>query len=574
MALNLVRNSKVFFTTNVNAATGIINSSGFLNTNTYEIQVLDGFTFSQGTNQETVTISEAGSDPIRGQRAFNTSLNPVDFSMSTYLRPALLSNVVAAEESVLWNALLSSSAVDSTGTTLGGTPTAAYTFNTATGKGSLALTVLSLAAAPTVNSYVTITGLIHADTLGEVKYLNAPAKVISSSTTAVTLEYANPYPGTITGITFSAGAKLYTSTGWAPNGTTFAVASTASSNKNQLQKFGMLFLVDNVLYGVDNAAMTQVSIDFGIDAIATAAWTGQGTVLRKLADGAVIASGTITALTESLGAATISAASGTNPATATITLTTAIASNISTGQTVTGTGTPGVIGSSSTVVSVTRNTSGLVTSFTITGTSAHTNGALTGVTVTTLASGSYAQKNTSAAYLTNKISTVSLKLVNDLKDASNNTVAVKDTSYSIALTGGSFTFNNNVTYLTPANLSVVNLPIANFTGARAISGSMNAYLKTGVGEGGTGQLLNDLLAAASTTIEPMFALKLNIGGSVNNRVELDMPGAMLTIPTVDVQQVVSTTINFMGQAMTPSTTTGSTYALDKLNDVIVRYYAV
>ena len=48
MALNLVRNSKVFFTTNVDATTGnILQGSAFTAANTTEIQILDGFTFEK-----------------------------------------------------------------------------------------------------------------------------------------------------------------------------------------------------------------------------------------------------------------------------------------------------------------------------------------------------------------------------------------------------------------------------------------------------------------------------------------------------------------------------------------------
>lgn len=104
---NLVRNSKVFFTTNVDASTGVIQSTGFTADNTQELQVLDGFTFSQGSNADTVTISEAGSTPVRGQRSFNTSLGQVDFSFSTYIRP-YKATTVKAEEAPLWNALFGS----------------------------------------------------------------------------------------------------------------------------------------------------------------------------------------------------------------------------------------------------------------------------------------------------------------------------------------------------------------------------------------------------------------------------------------------------------------------------------
>ena len=57
---NLIRNSRVFFTTNVAAGTGVVAASGFTAANSQELQVLDGFTFSQATNADTITIAEAG----------------------------------------------------------------------------------------------------------------------------------------------------------------------------------------------------------------------------------------------------------------------------------------------------------------------------------------------------------------------------------------------------------------------------------------------------------------------------------------------------------------------------------
>jgi len=107
---NLVRNSRVFYTTNVNASTGIVAASGFTTGNTQELQVLDGFTFGQTSNADTITISEAGATPTRGQRSFNTSLGQADFSFSTYIRPEKATNV-KCEESVLWNSLLGSVAI-------------------------------------------------------------------------------------------------------------------------------------------------------------------------------------------------------------------------------------------------------------------------------------------------------------------------------------------------------------------------------------------------------------------------------------------------------------------------------
>lgn len=390
MALNLVRNSKVFFTTNVDSL-GKVGTTGFTNTNTHEIQVLDGFTFSQNTNSDTVTISEGGAAPVRGQRAFNTSLAPVDFSFSSYIRPAFddTNTVVIAEEDVLWNAISGTGAIGATGA------------------------------------------------------------------------------------------------GWVADAA-YSSATFANSNAHQLQKFGMIFIVDQVAYAVDNCSLNQVTIDFGLDAIATGAWTGQGTTLRQLGNG-ITASG----------------------------------------------------------------------------------GTYGGVGIT----GNYKVKNTTANYITNKLSTVALSLVKDLKDASGTTVAASGTTYNVAITGGSITINNNINYITPANLGTVNLPVTYYTGQRAITGTINAYLKTGAAETGTGKLLANMLTAASVTVEPMFALAISIGGGANAvKVVLDMPSAVLTIPTVDVQQVISTAINFTAQGST-GTGNSTVYDLTQTNDITVKYYS-
>lgn len=389
MALNLVRNSRVFFTTNVDALTGAVLGTGYSDTNTFEIQVLDGFTFSQGTNNETVTIVEGGATPTRGQRAFNTSLAPADFSFSTYIRPSYSNSAVQAEESVLWNALSGSANIGSAG--------AGWTAGT---------------------------------------------------------------PATVT---------------------------FANSDKHQLQKFGLIFLVDKVAYVVDNCSLNQAVIDFGLDAIATVAWTGQGTTLRQVSNDLV-----------------------------------ADASGNFTGS--------GIVGA------------GVGPDFKV--------------------------KNTSANYITNKLSTVTLSLVKDLKKADGSTAATAGSTYNLALTGGSITITNNINYLTPANLGTVNLPIGYYTGARSITGTINAYLRTGNTETGTGKLLDDMLDSAMVTIEPMFALSISIGGNNTVKVMLDMPTTVLTVPTVDVQQVISTAINFTAQGATDST-----YDLTNPNELSVKYYA-
>lgn len=366
MALNLVRNSRVFFTTDVDPNSGVVDIGALESAKTHEIQVLDGFSFSQNTNQETVTLNEAGATPVRGQRSFNTSLAPVDFSMSTYIRPHMGSTNVEAEESVLWSALTSN---------------------------------------------------------GD---------------------------------------------GWTP-GASYSTVDFDASNRHQLQKFGLIIILDNVTYVIDDCVLTQAVIDFGIDAIATIAWTGQGKTLRKLSSNATASAGTF-------------------------------------------------------------------------------GGGLTG---------SYTVKNTTAAYIANKLSIA--------------TVSKGGITYAVPLTGGSLTINNNVTYLVPANLGVVNLPATYFTGTRAISGTMNAYLKTG-GSTDTGALLAAMLADTSN-VSPNFDVEITIGGNNATKVALSMPTSMLTIPTVDVQQVVSTAINFTAQGSV-SGAAGDAYDIAQANELAIKYYGV
>lgn len=376
MAFNLIRSSRVFFTTNVNSG-GIVQLTGVTTANTQEIQVLDGLSFTQNTQSETVTLNEAGAAPVRGQRSFNTALEPVDFSFSTYIRPFFFDSVtdeIQAEEAVLWNALAGTGAIGGAGA------------------------------------------------------------------------------------------------GWT-TGPTFSTVAFTNSNAHQLQKFGLIIVIDGVTYVIDNCSLDTATVDFGLDAISMVAWAGKGTALRQIEGVAV------------------------------------------------------------------STASDPVFSSGITGT----------------AKG----KNVNAKYIANKLSTLTLTAG----------IGGTGTAYTIAITGGSITFANNLTYLTPANLGAVNQPITSFTGTRAISGSVTAYLRTGTNT--SADLMQALLAGSSTDVDPEYYLRMEMGGVTNpNRVEIELPAAMLSIPTVSTEQVVSTTINFTAQG-----STGSLYDIEQANEATIKYYA-
>jgi hypothetical protein len=391
MAVNLIRNSRVFFTTNVDSQ-GRIRAGAykdedqpFSTSNTWEIQVLEGMSFSQNTTVDTVTLNEAGLAPARGQRSFNTALEPLDFSFSTYLRPRLDSTTITCEESVLWNA-----------------------FGGSVAKGSA--------------------GAAWAD-------------------------------------------------GTSPNA---GILSLTNSNKHQLQAFGLIVVFDDLAYALDNCALDTATIDFGIDAIASIQWAGKGSLIRQIA--------------------------------------------------------------------LTANQASPVV--------------FTGADVGSTGVENANAKNTTAKYITNKLST--LQVNNDIGDFSGS-------DFNVPITGGSITMSNNLTYLTPANLGVVNLPITYFTGTRSITGTLTAYLRSGAGS--TGTLLSELLASAATEINPSYAINIQMGGGTNGtRVDLKMPAAMLQIPTVNTEQVISTTLTFTGQGSTGTGGSGA-FDIDQANEITVNYFA-
>ncbi len=490
MALNLVRNSRVFFTTNVSTATGAVTIGTLLSTNTFEVQVQDGFSFSQSTNSDTVAVNEAGENPTRGTRSFNTSLAPVDFSFTTYVRPRL-SGTVIAEEQVLWNALLGSKPL---ATAVAGTVTSITRATTITGTA----VIVGTAIPATVQGVVLAAGVIV--TLGGVtgtfaSEWNTPFKIATVSATTVTGEFLTaPVVGagltaaTATGTTFTVAA-------WVPQAAVaadtlkpaaYSLVTAARSGVNQLQAFGLIIVIDSATYVLDNCALGQAQIDFGLDGIASIQWSGNATAIRAL------------------GQTTINDATPPNTTLA------------------------GVSGVAGVVL----------------------------------------QKVTTANYITNKLSTVQLV---------SNIGGTGGTVYTLALTGGTLTINNNISYITPANLGVVNIPIGYYTGNLAISGNITAYLNTGTTPtaNNTGALLSTILANVATAAETKYRMELDIGGGNNpTRVEIEMDGCSISVPTIETAQIVSTTINFNAQGtLADQSAANAAYDLTNTNPVQIRYFS-
>lgn len=364
MSYNLIRNARVFFTTKVGATTGVVDATGFTATNTREIQVLDGMSFSQNTTTETVALNEAGAAPSRGQRQFNTALDPVDFSFTTYMRPFDAGANITAEESVLWGAM------------------------------------------------------------------------------------------------FSADGSAWS------DGASYGSVAATNSNVHQLQKFGLIIVLDATTFVIDDCVLNTATVDFGLDAIASIQWAGQGKFLRQIATPTFVDADTWS-------------------------------------------------------------------------------GSL---------AGDYKTKTTTAPYIANKLSVVTL-----------NSGLSAGTAYTLALTGGSLTITNNITYLTPANLGVVNQPATYFTGTRGITGTLNCYLRTGATN--SAGLMSTLLTNSSTDVDPAFRATIKIGGTGADRVEFDMPAIVLSIPSVNTEQVVSTAITFTAQG-----SASGDFDIAQSNELSVKYY--
>lgn len=131
-------------------------------------------------------------------------------------------------------------------------------------------------------------------------------------------------------------------------------------------------------------------------------------------------------------------------------------------------------------------------------------------------------------------------------------------SYDLTLTGGSVTFSNNVTYITPEELGKVNIPFAHVTGTRSVSGSVTCYLglnDTTFDSNKSRDLFDDMRNATSVVTQS-FDIKVRIGGNTanTNRLHIDMPTCHIEIPTHSVEDVISLETNF--QAL-PSTISGT-----------------
>ncbi len=120
-------------------------------------------------------------------------------------------------------------------------------------------------------------------------------------------------------------------------------------------------------------------------------------------------------------------------------------------------------------------------------------------------------------------------------------------AYATTLTGGNITGTNNLTYLTPETLGVVNQPLGHVTGTKSIGGNVTCYLDNA--SNASADLFEDVIEATSDIQNSLgFAFDIGAGsGATEDTVPyclITMPTCHVEVPTINVDDVISLETNF------------------------------
>lgn len=441
-------NTNLFLSRDVRVFLELIESGS--GADIWEIPVLNGYSLGQTTNASTVTLAEMSNTSgtsRRGQRVFNDSLAPAEWSFDVYMRPTLDTNHFAVEEP-LWACFVGKD----------------NTFNSGT---------------------------------------DAWSKGVTRDTGSLEFDFDDSNVSALT--TFN----LY-----------FVLGARAAGGNN---------FADNdetTIYKISNCVVNEATINFEIDGIGMVSWSGFGSTITEVATfnaSSAITTGisaTSNMIRNRLTALrAVSNVDGTNTAVA-----------IS-----------GISVSSGTATVSTADTTNL------------TNGDIVIIDgVSGDANGDFGGLFNGAHVIGNVTSDTSFTIAVDAADgsavlSSDGATYVEGRSYSLTLTGGSITLSNNITFLTPETLGIVNVPLEHVTGTRSVSGNFTAYLDAGTD--GTIDLYEDMLGA-TTVITNQFALDFYIGGKdtldkpVAPGVQFKLNNCHLEIPSIQIEDVIGVDINF------------------------------
>ena len=283
--------------------------------------------------------------------------------------------------------------------------------------------------------------------------------------------------------------------------------SFANSNKVTLGTFDLLFSLgedaDSPVYKIEGCCVNEASIDFDIDGIATINWSGMGKIVKELESPEVIR-------------ATAAPAAG------------------ATGQFWFDTNQPGY------PLHVSQST-GVGTNW-----------------KREINEG--ASDTDTGNFIRNRLTSLTM-VAADSTLYPGTTIDGVAGNYSTVITGGNVTISNNMTFLTPETLGIVNQPLGHVTGTRSIGGNFTCYLNMDAGS--SADLFEDIIENTAD-VTNSFDLTFGVGGTTSNtsRVELHMETCHLEVPTHSMDDVISLEVNFHAL---PSTIGGT-------NELKVKYF--
>jgi hypothetical protein len=483
-------------------------------TKLWEIPVLDGFSFSQATNQSEIALSEMqGSDGLsrRGNRIFTDSLAPAEWSFSTYVRPYLDSQGTPehhAVEEALWAVMAGADKYSAA--TVGGGLSTISTSSTVSG---------ATAGTYTINDADTTTGTHPSTAVGwEID-------VTIAANQAITLSIVSAGTGFSAGNTIiiptgsvggggaitvdvdavsAIGGNFYRNTDAdenSPFGPAVAVPSPTNqainfsqSNRAVLGTCNLYFVMETsttnpMVYKLTGAAFNEAAIDFEVDGIATINWSGFAkniTDLQSQDKVSVVTSKT--ASTQTVGNVVLDSTDGFKLGLA---------------------------------------------------------------TATTLTAAMFAKDDA-----VNNTNTFIRNRLTQLLVSTSDTTAFPSGSYNLTLTGGNITISNNISYLVPEELGSVNIPIEHVTGGRSVSGNFTCYLTLDTAAttsnplGTSVELFNDMTTGGTNKgLEKVvndFDVTFQVGGAVANtpRLFVKIPKCHIDVPNHSVEDVISVETNF------------------------------
>lgn len=142
-------------------------------------------------------------------------------------------------------------------------------------------------------------------------------------------------------------------------------------------------------------------------------------------------------------------------------------------------------------------------------------------------------------YIKNRLSTMTL-LMNSI-------------NYTLALTGGRINIDNKVQFYGRSQIGKTTVPVGHYTGNREITGELNFYMKTGTNT--SVDLFRTINTNSSNdTYESTYLsdITINLGGTTVPYLEFDIPQALLNIPQLNHQEVITMSVPFVVQEETGS----------------------